>query len=306
MTAGARMGWQQSLANLGARALLGLFWLLQWLPLPVQAGLGRALGRVLHRFGRGRRRVAEINVALCLPELAAAARAALVREHFEWLGRSLVERALLWYAPRARLERLIQVEGDIGLAQRSDRPVMWLVPHFLAVDVAGTATQLFQGKRVCNIYTVQSNPVLDAALKRGRGRFGLADMFPRQESARPMVRAIKRGQPFFNPSDMDFGLRDAAFVPFFGRPAATLLAPSRLARTLDMIVQPVVGELLPGGRGWRIRFLEPWTDWPSDDALADAARMNRWIESEIRRNPAQYLWVHKRFKTRPPGEAPLY
>jgi KDO2-lipid IV(A) lauroyltransferase len=297
---------RQGLANAGARLLLGAFWLLQWLPLAVQAALGRALGRLLHRCGRARRRVAEINVALCLPELDAAARAALVREHFAWLGRSLVERALLWYAPRARLERLIHVEGDIRFAERSERPVMWLVPHFLAVDIAGAATQLFQRKRVCNIYTSQSNPVLDAALLRGRGRFGLADMFARQESARPMVRAIKRGQPFFNPSDMDFGLRDAAFVPFFGHPAATLLAPSRLARNLDMVVQPVVGELLEGGRGWRVRFLEPWTDWPTEDPEADAARMNRWIESEIRRNPAQYLWVHKRFKTRPPGAAALY
>jgi Kdo2-lipid IVA lauroyltransferase/acyltransferase len=293
-------------ANLGVRVLLAAFWLLQWLPLSLQAALGRALGRLLHLFGRSRRRVALANVALCLPELGAAARAALVREHFEWLGRSLVERALLWYAPRARLERLIHVEGDIQLAERCERAVMWLVPHFLAVDVAGTATQLFQHKRVCNIYTAQSNAVLDAALKRGRGRFGLADMFARQESARPMVRAIKRGQPFFNPSDMDFGLRDAAFVPFFGQPAATLLAPSRLARSLDMVVQPVVGELLPGGQGYRIRFLEPWTDWPSDDPEADAARMNGWIESEIRRCPAQYLWVHKRFKTRPPGAAPIY
>jgi Kdo2-lipid IVA lauroyltransferase/acyltransferase len=295
-----------ALANFGARLLLGLFWLLQWLPLPVLALLGRGLGRLLHLVGRSRRRVAEINVALCLTELDAAARSALVREHFEWVGRSLVERALLWYAPRARLQALIHIEGDIHLAERSDRAVMWLVPHFLAVDIAGAATQLFQSRRVCNIYSPQSNAVLDAALKRGRGRFGLADMFARQESARPMVRAIKRGQPFFNPSDMDFGLRDAAFVPFFGTPAATLLAPSRLARTMDMIVQPVVGELLPGGAGYRIRFLEPWSDWPTDDAEADALRMNRWIEEEIRRCPAQYLWVHKRFKTRPAGEAPLY
>jgi KDO2-lipid IV(A) lauroyltransferase len=293
-------------ANGGARVLLGIFWLLQWLPLPLLAALGRGLGRLLHRFGSSRRRVALANVALCMPELGTAAQAALVREHFEWLGRSLLERALLWYAPRARLERLIHVEGDIRLAERSDRPVMWLVPHFLAVDVAGTATQLFQSRRACNVYTAQSNAVLDAALKRGRSRFGLAELFARQESARPLVRAIKRGQPFFNPSDMDFGLRDAAFVPFFGQPAATLLAPSRLARTLEMVVQPVVGELLPGGRGYRIRFLEPWADWPSDDAEADAARMNRWIEGEIRRNPAQYLWVHKRFKTRPPGAPPVY
>jgi KDO2-lipid IV(A) lauroyltransferase len=105
---------------------------------------------------------------------------------------------------------------------------------------------------------------------------------------------------------LDFGLRDAAFAPFFGVPAATLLAPSRLARSLQMRVQPVLAEMLPGGRGYRVRFLPAWTDWPSADAEADALRMNQWIESEIRRNPSQYLWVHKRFKTRPPGTPPLY
>ena len=292
--------------NLLARLLLALVWLLHWLPLSVQAALGRGFGRVLYRVGRTRRRVALRNVALCLPELDAAARDGLVREHFQWLGRSLLERSILWYASAERLRRLIHVEGDVHLAERSQRSVMWLVPHFLAVDVAGTAVQLFQTKDGCNIYTAQSNPVFDQALRRGRYRFSKAAMFTRQQSALPMVRAIKRGMPFFNPSDMDFGLRDAAFVPFFGHPAATLLAPSKLARSLNMIVQPVVAEILPGGQGWRIRFMPPWEDWPTDDPVADAARMNRYIEERIRENPAQYLWVHKRFKTRPEGQPPVY
>jgi KDO2-lipid IV(A) lauroyltransferase len=105
---------------------------------------------------------------------------------------------------------------------------------------------------------------------------------------------------------MDFGRRETVFAPFFGVPASTLLAPSKMARTLKMAVQPVVAEMLPGGQGWRVRFLEPWTDWPTDDPAADAAAMNAWIESEIRRLPAQYLWVHRRFKTRPEGEPSLY
>ena len=294
------------LANGAARALLALVWLLHLLPLSVQAVLGRGLGLLMHSLARSRRRVALRNVELCLPELRAAQRQALVREHFQWLARSLLERGVLWYASPERLKRLIHVEGDVQLAERSKRPVMWLVPHFLAVDVAGAATQLFQTKTVCNVYTAQSNAVLDHALKHGRGRFGRADMFTRQQSALPMVRAIKKGMPFFNPSDMDFGLRDAAFVPFFGHPAATLLAPSRLARSLNMIVQPVVAEILPGGRGWRVTFMPAWDDWPTDDALADAARMNLFIAAQIRLNPQQYLWVHKRFKTRPAGEASFY
>jgi len=292
--------------NLLARLLLAAVWLLHWLPLGVQAALGRGLGVLLYHVAHRRRRLALRNVQLCLTDLDEAARVALVRAHFKWLARSLLERALLWYASPERLKRLIQVEGDIHLAERSDRAVMWLVPHFLGVDVAGAATQLFQSKKVCNVYTVQSNAVLDAALRKGRGRFGLAEMFPRQQNAISMVRAIKRGLPFFNPSDMDFGLRDAAFVPFFGHPAATLLAPSRLARSLNMVVQPVVAEILPGGQGWRVRFLPVWEGWPTDDPEADAAAMNRFIEAQIRQLPEQYLWVHKRFKTRPPGQPSLY
>ena len=292
--------------TLAARALLALVWLLHWLPLPVLSALGRGIGLLLHRLARGRREVALRNVALCLPELSAAEQAALVREHFQWLGRSLLERGLLWYAGAARLRRLIHVEGDVKLAERSERPVMWLVPHFMGLDVAGIAALLYQSQPAASIYQAQSNAVLDAAMRRGRLRFGGAEIFSRHESALPLVRAIKRGRAFFNLPDMDFGERDAAFVPFFGVPAATLLAPSRMARSLKMTVQPVLAEILPGGQGYRVRFLPPWTDWPSDDAEADARRMNAWIESEIRRNPAQSLWVHKRFKTRPPGQPPLY
>jgi Kdo2-lipid IVA lauroyltransferase/acyltransferase len=291
---------------LGARALLALLWLLHWLPLGVQAALGSALGRVLYTAARARRRIAARNVQLCLPELGALQRRDLLREHFRWLGRSAVERALLWYGSPARLRRLIQVEGDVAFAERSDKPVMWLVPHFLALDVAGAATQLFQRKPVVSIYQEQSNPVFEAAMKRGRMRFGQGELFARGDTARPLVRAIRRGHAFFNLPDMDFGPKDSAFVPLFGVPAATLLAPSKLARALDMAVQPVLAQMLPGGQGYRVHFMPPWTDWPTDDALADARRMNQWIEAAIRADPAQYLWVHKRFKTRPPGKPDLY
>lgn len=281
-------------------------WLLHWLPLPVQAALGRSLGRALFALGRSRRRIALRNLELCFPHWSAEQREALAREHFRWLGRSLLERGLLWYGSRSRLERLIRVEGDIGLADRSDKPVMWLAPHFMALDVAGVAIQLHVKKTGTSIYQAQSDKVFDAAMRRGRLRFGNAEIFSRKESAKPLMRCIRRGQPFFNLPDMDFGPKDAAFVPFFGVPAATLLAPSRMARALDMVVQPVVAEMLPGGRGYVVRFLPPWTDFPTDDALADTRRMNQWIEREIERMPAQYLWVHKRFKTRPPGEPRLY
>ena len=294
------------MATLGARLLLATLWLLHWLPLGVLAALGRALGVLLYAVVGKRRRIALRNLTLCLPELSAAERRRLARQHFEWLGRSILERGVLWYASDARLKRLIHVEGDVQLAERSAAPVMWLVPHFMALDVAGVATQLFQTHWVVSMYQQQRNLAMDAAIRRGRLRFGQGEVFPRSDSARPLLRAIRAGAAFFNLPDMDFGARDAAFVPFFGVPAATLLAPSRLARALGMVVQPVVAHMLPGGQGYRVRFLEPWPDFPSEDALADTARLNRWIEEQIRADPAQYLWVHKRFKTRPAGEPGLY
>ena len=291
---------------MATRIVLATLWLLHWLPLWLQAAIGRGLGELLYALAAERRGITKRNLNLCLPDWTDAQRKRVAHAHFRWLGRSIVERGLLWYASPERLRRLIHVEGDVQLAERSDKPVMWLVPHFMALDVAGAAVLLFQKRKGISIYQAQSDPVMDRAIRRGRLRLGNAEIFPRDDSAKALVRAIRRGDAFFNLPDMDFGERDAAFVPFFGVPAATLLAPSRLARALDMQVQPVVAEMLPGGRGYRVRFLPPWVDFPTDDALADTAAMNRWIETEIRRNPAQYLWVHKRFKTRPAGEPALY
>ncbi|HEY6513331.1 MAG TPA: lipid A biosynthesis acyltransferase [Burkholderiaceae bacterium] len=294
------------MTRLFAPLLLALLWLLAHLPLPALALFGRALGRLMWVLAGSRRAVALRNLELCMPELSEARRRDIAREHFVLVGCSLLEYGVTWYASRERLMRLIQVEGDVKLAERSERPVMWLVPHFIALDVAGVAVLLFQSRPAVAAYMPASNPVFDAVIRRKRARFGTVRLFARFESARALMRAVRDGYAFFNLPDMDFGERDAAFVPFFGVPAATLLAPSRLARALDMVVQPVVAEVLPGGRGWRVRFLEPLKDFPSDDPLADTVRMNQWIEQQVRRIPAQYLWVHKRFKTRPPGEPPLY
>jgi KDO2-lipid IV(A) lauroyltransferase len=292
--------------NLVARLVLGLLWLLHWLPLGLQAAIGRGFGRLLWVVAGSRRRVALRNLELTMPEKSAAERELIARANFQWIARSFLEHGLLWYASHARLRRLIHVEGDIGFAERDGGPVMWLVPHFVALDVAGAATQLFQPRQVGSIYQRQSIAVFDRAMREGRLRFKQGEVFSRHEKALPLIRAIRRGYVFFNLPDMDFGAQEATFAPFFGVPAATLMAPSKMARALKMKVQPVVAEVLPGGQGYRVRFLEPFTDFPSDDPVADAARMNEWIASEVRRNPAQYYWVHKRFKTRPPGEPSLY
>jgi KDO2-lipid IV(A) lauroyltransferase len=292
--------------NAVARLVLGFLWLLSWLPLAVQAAIGRGLGRLLWVLAGSRRRVALRNLELTMPEKTPAQREAIAHENFQWIARSFLERGLLWYASPQRLRRLIRVEGDPGFAEREKGAVMWLAPHFVALDVAGQATQLFQNRPVGSIYQKQSIAAFDKAIRAGRVRFGNGDIYSRHERALPLIRAIRKGVAFFNLPDMDFGPQEAVFVPFMGVPAATLLAPSKMAKALSMKVQPVVAEILPGGQGYRVRFLDPWTDFPTDDPVADAARMNEWIASEVRKNPTQYYWVHKRFKTRPPGEASLY
>lgn len=297
---------KSSLTRLGGYAMLAVLWLLHGLPLAWQAALGHAMGGLLWRLARSRRRVVLTNLVLCFPQMPAPDREHLAREVFTWFSRSVLERGLLWFASPARLKRLIQVEGDPGFADRHPGPVMWLVPHFVGLDVAGVATQLNIRRGLASIYQAQSNPVIDAAMRRARLRHGNTELFARAETARPLMRAVRNGMGFFNLPDMDFGERDAQFVPFFGVPAATLLAPSRMARALGMAVQPVIVTLLPGGQGYRVRYLPPWEDFPSDDPVADAERMNRHIEQWVRACPAQYFWVHRRFKTRPPGEPPLY
>ena len=294
------------LSNALTRFGLGLLWLLHWLPLALLAPLGRGLGRLSFRLAGSRRRTAMRNLELCFPELSPTERLALAREHFQWMGRSILERGLLWHASPARLRRLIRVEGRVDFADTHTGALMWLVPHFVGLDVVAAASRLWVSRRACSIYQTQSNAVFDRAVRRGRERFGNTRLFSRRKTAKPLLRAIKEGDVFFNLPDMDFGLKDSAFVPFFGVPACTLLTPSRMARLLGMTVQPVIAEMLPGAQGYRVRFLEPWSDFPTDDPLADTAALNRWLEAEIRRNPAQYLWVHRRFKTRPSGEPRFY
>lgn len=294
------------LRHISAQAAVLLLWLLHFLPLPLLAALGHGIAGLLYRTASKRRRIAERNVQLCLPELDEAARKALVREHFTWLTRSLLERGVLWFASPERLKRLIKVEGEVALADQSTQAVMWLVPHFVGLDIAGLAAMLYVNKRFVSMYQRQTNVVFDEVVRKGRTRLGKCDIYPRG-NVRALLRCIREGMPFFNLPDMDFGSRDSVFVPFFAVQAATLTAPARMALAEGMRVQAVVATLLPKGAGYLVSFAKPWDDWPSSaNDEHNAAAMNRRFEALIRTQPAQYLWVHKRFKTRPEGQGSLY
>lgn len=289
-----------------SRAAVALLWLLHFLPLTLLAPLGRGLGALLFRFAKKRRHIVRVNLALCFPELDAAAREALARRHFAVLGRSMLERSLFWWASRERLNRIVKVTGDgrLRALQAAGRPVMLLAPHFVGLDAGGVAvTMRFD---IVSIYAEQSDPVFDRLLLAGRSRFGDQQLLSRADGPRATVKAMKAGRPFYYLPDMDFRTKDAIFAPFFGVPAWTITGLSRLSRLAGAAVVPCVTRMLPGGEGYRVEFGEPWEDFPSEDAEADTRRMNAWLEAVVRTMPEQYYWVHRRFKTRPDGETRPY
>ena len=286
------------------RLLVGLMWLLHWLPLPLLGRFGDLVGAILFMLLRERRHIALTNLRLCMPELAEAERVVLARQHFQAYSRSVWERAILWWASEARLRRLIRVEPGVPLAAIAAGPTILLCPHFVCLDVAGVAVML--ESTLCSIYVAQKNPTFDEVLRRGRSRFRPVQLFSRKEGVKPIIRAMREGLPYFMLPDMDFGDKDAQFVPFFGVPAATLTAPGRIAAATGAAVIPVVATFLPGYRGYRVRFYPAWDDYPGADMAAAARRMNAFIEDRVREAPAEYFWTHKRFKTRPPGQPSLY
>lgn len=286
------------------KLLIGLMWLLHWLPLPVIARLGEALGGFLFLVTRSRRNIALTNLLICFPSLSDDERVALAKRHFQAYARSVLERGILWWGSEARLKRLIVIEPGLPLADIRSGPTILLCPHFVCLDVAGVAVAMHTAG--CSIYVPQKNQAVDEALRRGRARFQPVQLFTRSQGIRQILRSMQNGLPFFMLPDMDFGPKDAEFVPFFGMPAATLTAPARIAATIGAKVIPVVATYLPGYRGWKVTFYPKWDNFPGNDIAAATRRMNAFIEERILESPAEYFWAHRRFKTRPPGAANVY
>ncbi|MFZ5512058.1 MAG: lipid A biosynthesis acyltransferase [Pseudomonadota bacterium] len=289
---------------MATRIALGLVWLLRFLPLPLLALVGQGLGVLAYGLVRERRRVALTNLRLCFPAMTEGERARIARRHFGAFARALVEHGILWWSSRRRIHRLVRLEGLEHLEAVRGRPVIWLAPHFVGLDMGGI--RLTSDYPLVSMYSRQKNPQADALLLHGRTRFGNATLFSRQDGLRPVLKALRQGLPFYYLPDMDFGPRDSIFVPFFGVPAATITAVSRLARATGAVIVPCVTRQLPGGGGYVTRFYPPWEDFPGPDVESDTRRVNAFIEERVREMPEQYFWLHKRFKTRPPGEARVY
>jgi KDO2-lipid IV(A) lauroyltransferase len=286
------------------RVAIFLLWLVHFLPLLLLAPVGRGLGLLIYTLVRERRRVALTNLRLCFPEWDEGRRRRLARRHFQAFGRGFVEHGILWWSSKERLQRLIRIEGLEHWQAVAGRPVIWLAPHFVGLDMGGT--RIITEWRGVSVYSHQKDPLLNRVLLHGRTRFVAPVLFSRQDGIRPVVRAVRGGLPLYYLPDMDLGSRDSVFVPFFGVPAATVTGLSRIARLAGAVVVPAVTRQLPGAGGYVLKFYPAWTDFPSDDLAADVRRMNEFIEERVREMPEQYFWLHKRFKTRPPGEEKFY
>ena len=286
------------------RAALAGLWLLRLLPLALLASIGNGFGTLLYALGSERRRVCLVNLKRCLPQLSADAREALARRHFQAFARTFLERAILWWSSPERIRRLVKIEGMQHFEAVRGGPLILLAPHFVGMDMCWTRLALEFD--MVSIYSKQKNEVFNAVLLAARTRFGNPIALSRQDGVRPALRAMKAGRPFYYLPDMDFGPRDAIFAPFFSVDAATITGVSRLARAAGARVLPCITRMLPGGEGYVVRLFPAWDDYPGASIEADTRRMNAFIEEQVRQMPEQYLWVHKRFKTRPPGEAPWY
>lgn len=284
------------------RFVLFLLWCLRWLPPRWVAAMGRGLGTLLFHWGR--RRVTLINLRACFPEKSEAERVQIGRGVFQSLGRSTLELGRLWYAPvDVALANVRMVDRHYMDEWRGRKPVIVLAPHFVGLDIGGARFSR-EYPEAFSMYSAQKNKVFDAALRRARKRYSDATLITRQQGLRPVLKALKEKKPFYYLPDMDFGAKDAAFVDFFGIKTATVTALSRLCEITGAKVIPLITRQTEDG--YESRFYPAWENYPSSDADADARRMNAFLEERIREIPDQYFWVHKRFKTRPPGEPNFY
>jgi len=269
-----------------------------------RARLARLIGDMLWLLVRPRRRITLANLRACFPQMTEAERRVLGRRLFRNIARSVLDHSVLWRGSRDAVEQLVRVEGAEHVGDPANRPLILLAPHFVGLDAGGLRVNTLV--RGVSIYAKQSNAAWDAQLLAGRQRFNDPVLIPRRGASelKEVLRAMKAGLPFYYLPDMDNGATNSIFVPFFGVPAATIPMVSRLARLNGAKVVLAVTEMTADG--YVLHFEAPWRDFPGPSVEQDTERMNREIERWVLRLPDQYLWTHKRFKTRPPGSPPFY
>lgn len=285
---------------------LGLLWLLVQLPYVCLLRLGRGLGALMFHLAGSRRRIARRNLELCFPELSEARREQLLRENFASTGIAFFEMAMSWWWPRQRLARLARIEGleHLQRAQAEGRGVILMAFHFTTLEIG--AALLGQRQTIDGMYREHSNPVFDYVQRRGRERHNADATAIEREDIRAMLRVLRAGRAIWYAPDQDYGRKQSLFAPLFGIPAATVTATTKFARLGKARVVLFSQSRLADGSGYRLVIHPPLEDFPGESEEADCRRINQLVEQAIRQQPEQYLWAHRRFKTRPDGEPSLY
>ncbi len=291
------------LARMGNRLGLAFMRLLSVLPLSWVRAIGWTLGMLLHAVVLRRRRIARTNWALCFPNDSPAERNRAIRRHFVVFAQAWLDRGWLWEGAPEVVRKRLKLTGDLR-ALEGDSPTVLFAPHFVGMDAGWIALTAHLERRFCGIYAEQLNADVDRWMAQGRQRFGEPHIVARRQGLKPLIAALRAGEPLYLLPDMDHGPRDSVFVPFFGVQTATLPSLSRFARLSGAAVVPVVSRMTR--EGYEVAIHPAWAHFPTKDVAADTARMNRELEAMIAGMPEQYYWVHKRFKTRPPGEASPY
>ena len=284
---------------------VGAIWLIARLPSRALVWLGRRLGALVARTPSARRRIARTNIDLCFPARDAAARAALVDANLRDIGMMLVEFALGWMGSDRRIADLpTRIEGleHLEAARAQGRGVLLVGGHFSHLELC--ARLVSQRIRIAGMYRKMDSAVFEWVVLRARLHYAAA-MFDKDD-IRGTVKYLRSGGTLWYAPDQDMRSKDTVFVPFFGVPAATITATHHLARLSGAVVIPFFHRRLEDGRSYALRLGAPLEAFPGADVLADTARVNDCIEQMVREAPEQYLWVHKRFKTRPPGQPAIY
>ena len=283
---------------------LGLLWLIAQLPYKALLLLGRGLGALMYSLARSRRQIAARNLGLCFPHMTAAERKALLKENFASTGITFFEMAIAWWWPAKRLRRLGSVEGleHLRQAEADGQGVILMALHFTTLEMGGGLLGLEQG--VYGMYRPHKNPLFDYVQRCGREQRLLGVIG--RDDVRGMLKLLRGGGIVWYAPDQDYGAQRSIFVPLFGVPAATVTATSKFARMGRAQVIPFTQQRLANGQGYRVQIHPPLRDFPTDNEEADCLRINQWVEQAINACPEQYLWAHRRFKTRPQGEPKLY
>ena len=284
---------------------LAILWMLHFLPRHVLSVFGQLMGLLFFTLSSDRRRVVAKNLELCFPNLSSRERANLRLNHFMSLGRAISDCSIAWWSKASSIKKLAQIEGKEILDKAlSEGPVIVLAPHFVGLEILGIRLSIEEHAQT--MYSKQKDPVLDNFLRSRRTRFRDTKLISRQDGIKSVIRALKARLPLFFLPDMDFGPKDASFVPFFGVNAATIDAVPRLAALTKAKVVPVTIRQFGPNEPYKIKFFPSWKNYPSANLLADTKTMNEFIEDQTLSMPEQYYWVHKRFKTRPPGDEKIY